>query len=544
MVVRKLLSVEEWAGLVRSCKSVSQLRSVHALITARHTLFKGNAGIYLSNVLIQMYGRYGSIDDAIQVFDSIALKNSYSWTMMLAACVHNQRFVEATLIFRKMPDPDIVSGAVMIGVFSRRGMADEAKRTFDRVPKNVVSWNTLVAVYAQKRHLEEMEILAERMPMHDAVTWATMIAAYNQLGLAATAKAMFDSVPERSPQSWTSMLVSIAQSGDLDQAKTMFDEMPGRDVVAWTALLAASAHAAHLRHAKALFDRIPMRDMAVWAAMLVSYGRHGLVNAARDLFLEMPSQDEYTVNAMLAAYAQNGQVPQAKAMFDCGMPRRDVVAWNALFAAYAQARDTRGALSMFQRMPMWDVLTWNTMLAAHAREGDVGVVGGFFAGMPAQDILAWNTLLGAYGDSGHFSLALQAFQLMAHHGVRPDDVTFLCLLLGCNHGGTVATARCLFLDMVRDHGIPPIKLHYSCLVDALGRSGHLEDAEELIASMPFMPDDVDWHCLLAACKIHSDRERATRAARHAVEIGESDPAHYVLFASMLRTKQHVTLDCD
>jgi pentatricopeptide repeat protein len=44
--------------------------------------------------------------------------------------------------------------------------------------------------------------------------------------------------------------------------------------------------------------------------------------------------------------------------------------------------------------------------------------------------------------------------------------------------------RRLFLAMSQDYGIEPTVVHCTCMVDLLGRAGHLEDAKLFIDNMP------------------------------------------------------------
>ena len=74
-------------------------------------------------------------------------------------------------------------------------------------------------------------------------------------------------------------------------------------------------------------------------------------------------------------------------------------------------------------------------------------------------------------------------------------------------------------------------VHYTCLVDTLGHSGHLEEAENLIKTME-TPNIITWTTLLGACRWNNDIERARRAAENALML-EPQSAHiYVLLANI------------
>ena len=64
----------------------------------------------------------------------------------------------------------------------------------------------------------------------------------------------------------------------------------------------------------------------------------------------------------------------------------------------------------------------------------------------------------------------------------------------------------IFHFMSRDYGIQPQIEHYGCIVDLLGRVGHLKEAYNFLRSMKIAPDHVMLGALLSACKIHGNLE--------------------------------------
>lgn len=73
---------------------------------------------------------------------------------------------------------------------------------------------------------------------------------------------------------------------------------------------------------------------------------------------------------------------------------------------------------------------------------------------------------------------------MINHGVRPNAITFLCVLCACVHGGLASEGKEYFRGMSEEFDITPLIQHYGCMVDLYGRAGLLEDAWVLIKSMP------------------------------------------------------------
>src|SRR6185503_11146103 len=79
--------------------------------------------------------------------------------------------------------------------------------------------------------------------------------------------------------------------------------------------------------------------------------------------------------------------------------------------------------------------------------------------------------------------------------------------------------------------IKPNIEHYTCLVDVLGRSGRLEEAENLINKME-SPDIITWKALLGACRLHNDVERAKRISENIIKLDPKDASTYVLLGNI------------
>lgn len=120
-------------------------------------------------------------------------------------------------------------------------------------------------------------------------------------------------------------------------------------------------------------------------------------------------------------------------------------------------------------------------------------------------------------------------------GTVPDDVTFVGALLACTHGGMVSEGRKLFTSMDQNHSIAPKLEHYGCMVDLLGRAGELQEAYDLIQSMPMKPDSVVWGTLLGACSFNGNVEFAEKAAEPLFELEPWNPGNYVILSNIYAT---------
>ncbi|EFJ06194.1 hypothetical protein SELMODRAFT_135885 [Selaginella moellendorffii] len=235
--------------------------------------------------------------------------------------------------------------------------------------------------------------------------------------------------------------------------------------------------------------------------------------------------------AMLCAYAQNGHLEDARQVFDA-MPERDVVSYNAMLAAYTQRGHMDEASQVFFGMEERSSVSWNCIACGYAQDGHIDAATRVFLAMPELSVVSWTVMLCAYAHTGQWTDALDLFSSMKMT-TMPDDVAFLCVLLACNHAGSVRSGCSHFFSMAPDYNVTPRKQHYSLMLDLLSRGGYLDDAGELVANMPFAPDARDWTSLLGSGKTGKE-DYGARAARGVLELDPHKDGTYVLLANYLQ----------
>ncbi|KDP35103.1 hypothetical protein JCGZ_10945 [Jatropha curcas] len=117
---------------------------------------------------------------------------------------------------------------------------------------------------------------------------------------------------------------------------------------------------------------------------------------------------------------------------------------------------------------------------------------------------------------------------MKTYGFHPNHITFLGVLTACSHGGFVEEGLRYYESMKKDHGIETNVKHCACVVDLLGRSGRLVDAENFILNSGFKDNPVMWRTLLSACRVYKDTVTGKRAAEKVIELEPQDSSSYVL----------------
>ncbi|XP_024523306.1 pentatricopeptide repeat-containing protein At4g02750 [Selaginella moellendorffii] len=486
--------------LVQSVQTLAAAKDLHAAIVNCRD-FSSSRDIFFSNKLIEMYGRCGSVLHAQQAFDRIAAKDNFSWVLLLHA-------------------------------YSRNGYLREAKSTFDAMPQpNMVAWNAMLAAFAKNGQLQGARQIFDTMPARNLVSWVTMLDLYARNHLAGDATWFFDNMPDKDLVSWNAILSANARCGCLEKSKSLFETMPLRNVISWTNLLVAYGQKHLVLESRRVFDLMPERDQVALTSLLAVYAQAGHIEETRLVFDGIQHQDMASCSTMLGAYAQNGHLDEAKKIFD-NMPVCDLVSWNCLASAYVWNGDLESTKQVFDVMPEKNVFSWTIILAAQAQRGHLGDAAKTFRGMPQRDSISWSAMLAAYTQNGKPEIAEEIFHELKMV-YSPDHVSFVSGMIACAHQGKVYQGRCHFVSMVEDFGLPPLKQHYSCVIDLLGKAGYLEFAHELMSCMPFVPEAVDWLSFLGSCRSYKALGYGAFVAGSALDSGAvKDSSGYVLLASL------------
>lgn len=152
---------------------------------------------------------------------------------------------------------------------------------------------------------------------------------------------------------------------------------------------------------------------------------------------------------------------------------------------------------------------------------------GIFNRMESKDLKCWTTMISAYGVHGQAENAITLFHQM-EEGYIPNEVTFLALLSACSHGGLVTEGMRCFKRLVQEYGLRLKVEHYGCIVDLLGRAGLLNEAYDLIKSLPIESDATAWRALLAACRTYGNVDLAECVKN---ELDEQHPADSIILSS-------------
>ncbi|XP_057814057.1 pentatricopeptide repeat-containing protein At3g09040, mitochondrial-like [Cryptomeria japonica] len=481
--------------------------------------------VVLWTAMIAGYAQIGFYDEALKLFKEMPHRDVISWNVMIAGYAQNGLVEKALETFKQMqlagvkPIPttfaSILPGCAKTGTL-QQGMTIHQSIIECGYLSDVVIASALVDMYAKCRRVHTAYKLFKKMPQRNVVSWNVIIAGYAQNGFFKRALETFKQMKLEGikPDSTTfaSILSACAKMGYVEQGMDIHQSAIENgflsDVIVTSALVDMYAKCGSVHMAYELFEKLPQRNVISWNAMISGYAQNGFAEKALETFKQMQFEgvnpDSTTLASILPACAKMGALKQGKIIhqiiIEIGF-LSDVVIVSALIDMYAKCGSIDMAREMFEKMPQRNVISWNVMIAGYAQNGF------------CKD-------------------ALKLFELMKHSGTYPDHVSFTCVLLACSHVGLVEEGCKYFNAMGDSYCITPTINHYMCVVDLLGRAGYLEETLNFIIKMPVKPMVVVWTCLLGACRAHKNIGLGVFAATLLFELDPKNAGIYVLLSNI------------
>ncbi|KAJ6790494.1 pentatricopeptide repeat-containing protein [Iris pallida] len=282
----------------------------------------------------------------------------------------------------------------------------------------------------------------------------------------------------------------------------------GSDVFVGTALLDAYSKCSRIADARRVFDGMPDRSPVTWSSMVSGLAQNHLYEDALMFFRSSQRMGvgltQFTLSAVLSACASLAATTQGTQL-------------HALLV--------RTGLDS-------DIYVATSLIDVYSRCGRMEEAYRVFSCTDGKNIALWNAVIAGFSRHARLLEATMLFEKMQQFGELPNEVTYVSLLSACGHAGSVEKGRGYFDLMLRDGNVRANVLHYSCMVDVLGRAGLVSEARDLIETMPYEATPSMWGSLLSSCRIHGDHEVAKVAADHLFEMEPNNAGNHVLLSNV------------
>nr|XP_043607853.1 pentatricopeptide repeat-containing protein At4g21300 [Erigeron canadensis] len=477
------------------------------------------------NTLIGVYAKCRNLFDARKLFDKAQEVGLVTWNVIIGGHVQNGLMNEAFDLLHKMiyvgTKPNNITLASFLPSISELASINLGKEIHCYILRHGVHLdvflkNALIDMYFKCREVEMARNVFRCSTDVDIVICTAMISGYVLNGM---------------------------NSDALESFRWLLNEKMRPNSVTLSSSLPACAGLVALKLGKELHGQILKNGLEgrchVGTAVVDMYAKCGKLDLAYKVFTELPEKDAVCWNSMITSFCQNGQPENAMDIFQ-EMGQKGAIYDSVSIAAalsacanipllgYGKAIHgfmTRGALKA-------DLYAESALIDMYAKCGNLKSARNVFDIMQEKSEVTWTSIISAYGNHGHLQECLSLFHQMKKFGFQPDHVTFLAIISACDHAGLVDDGFRYFNSMINEYGIAAQMEHYACIIDLFGRAGRLNEAFQIIKSMPFDPDAGVWGTLLGASRVHGNVDLAEMASTHLFDMDPKNSGYYVLLANV------------
>ncbi|XP_073124480.1 pentatricopeptide repeat-containing protein At4g20770 isoform X2 [Henckelia pumila] len=537
-----------------------------------------DGNVYVGNALLGMYMKCDFVSEAVVVFRGLPEHNEVSFTVMMEGLVEANHVDEAFGMFKLMHENGVIDSVSISSVLSvcsksaaenflENNNGDRNLRNLNgkQIHGHVIKLgftrdlhvnNSLLDMYTKHRNMESAEMLFNSMSEVNIISWNVMIAGYGQQHNMGSVVECIELMQRRGfkPDEVTNvnMVAACAKIGDVDTGRQIFDRISSPSLTCWNAMLSGYSRNEYHHEVAILFKEMQFRNMrpdcTTFAIVLVSCAEMGLLEAGKQIHASLLKtehfSDPYVANGLICIYSKCGLSLHSleteaftffKQMLCKGMPPTEftyaiIINCCSFLTSLSRGKQVQGLI--LKDGYESDVYVGTSLIDMYSKCGEVEGAKRFFDMMPCKNTVTWNEMIHGYAHNGHGEEAINLFENMVQASVKPDSITLVSVLTACSHSGLVDAGVKIFNVMQQEHGIKPLRDHYTCIIDSLGRAGRFNEIDLIIGKMHCKDDPIIWEVLLGSCRVHANVKLARRAAKELFRLNTNNSAPYALLVNM------------
>ncbi|KAF9591783.1 hypothetical protein IFM89_007113 [Coptis chinensis] len=512
-----LLSVSEACYLLCDRKLA---KSVHGFIVRR--MIESNES--LESSLIVMYGKCNDLDNAERIFNRASSRNIATWTAMISCYNHWGHFREALHIYVDMQESNVTPNSVtMVGV-----LLSCSRLAWLRVGMSVHGF-----------------VVRSGIDLDLGSVGPALIDMYGNCVKLQYCERVFNCIQEQKIVSWNSLIAVYAQNGLSEDALRLFVQMRIQGMFPDSFTLASSLQAcgkiSNYELGSQIHGLVAKTGVGsnefVQNSLIDMYCKSYSVDTAYKVFNEVQEKSLITWNSMIWGFTQSGDAAEALNLLD-QMHYQNLEMDKVTFLSAVQACSHLGYLEKGRQFHHKLVISGlekdfyvNTALTdMYAKCGDLPMAQRVFDTMLEKSVVSWSAMIAGYGNHGCLDNAISLFSQMVGLGIKPNEVTFMSILSACSHAGSVEKGMYYFNLMREEYCIEPELEHLIYMVDLLSRAGDLIGALEFIKFISVPASSSIWGALLNGCRIHGRLDMIGSIQRVLLDL-EADNSGYCTLLS-------------
>jgi len=190
-----------YVSVLNTCSSLEQGRALHSEIVKAGF----DVDVRVGSALVNMFSKCGSLEDALQVFEKLPLRNVVSWTSMIAAYALGGQPQKALECYEEMLKqgifPDKRTYTTVLNVCATLGDLERGQEVHNHMIKSgisvdLITANTLIDMYCKCGRMEDARRLLQNMKRRDTVSYTALMGGYVQDGQFQEALCVFNDMQE------------------------------------------------------------------------------------------------------------------------------------------------------------------------------------------------------------------------------------------------------------------------------------------------------------------------------------------------------------
>ncbi|XP_021746207.1 pentatricopeptide repeat-containing protein At2g02750-like [Chenopodium quinoa] len=544
--------------LLKSCAKLNY--PLQGQIIHTHLIKSGfYCDTYAATGLTHMYMKFRQVKYALKVFDEMPQRNEASFNAMISGFAQNGYFGEALVVFREVGLKRCRPNSVMIAsVLSACDVVENGSQVHCWAVKIGVERDVYVATGVVTMYMICSEVVSATkafgmMNYKNVVSYNAFMSGLVQNGVYRVVLKVFKGMFETSsegPNAVTLVTVLGACSnvtnlrfgrqvhGVAVKVGLQFDIMVGTALVDMYTKCGSCSGYHVFREMKG------NRNLITWNSIIAGMFLTGNCDAALKLFSELESEglvpDSATWNTMISGFSKQGKYESALQFFT-------VMVSEGIAPSLKSLTSLLDACSMISSLQLGnqihaaairadisnDEFFTTALIDMHMKCGQSSWARKIFDHYKNKpdDPAFWNAMISGYGRNSEEDSAFEIFNLMQKENVGPNSSTFANLLTVCSHAGQLDKGLQVFEMMTTEYGLIPTQQHFACIIDLLGRSGHLQKAHELIQEIPEISSSV-YSSLLGAAGHHLDPKLGEDMAKELSELEPGNRATFVVLSNV------------
>lgn len=406
-----------------------------------------------------------------------------SLSNLLQSCINNKAYVAGKLLHARILRTGVFSNVYfsnrLVELYSKCDQVVAARYIFDKIPeRNIYSWHAMLSAYCNKNQLENANQLFDQMPERNSVSWNMIISALVQNGFEKRALETYSmmSLGGFMPSRFT--LASVLRAcGDL--ADKIYGEK-----------------------CQAVAVKVGLyKNVYVGNSLLAMYAKCRCVGEALKAFWDLVEPNEVSFTALMGALVEMDRLEEAFHVFKLMLRSRiriDTVSLSSVLGVCKRgetcelvviSEDNRGLHHLHGKQIHGLVIKLgfekdldlsNSLLDMYAKRGEMDSAEVVFNNLSDVSVVSWNIMIGGFGQKNEKERVFDYVERMLCCGFKPDDITYINILVACNRCGDVENGRWIF-----DRMVCPSLSSWNCMLSGYAKNGNHKEAIELFRDMQF-----------------------------------------------------------